>query len=1039
MKKHLFNSAIILIILFLINTVLYSQDCVIKEETWKIKTYTFSDPDPIPILVKNPRIYPYFSFNKHSDKGKDRVWKVVLMENEYVKVYILPEVGGKIFGAVEKSTGNEFLYHNKVLKFRQISMRGPWTSGGIEFNFGIVGHTPAVATPVDYLIRNNEDGSVSCFIGTMDITSRTRWSVEINLPADKAYFKTRTLWYNNSPLHQSYYSWSNNAVKVGDDLQYYYPGVKSVPHSYTVPAESWPVDSKGRDVSLYRNNTFGGNKSRFIMGEYEHFFGGYWHDSDFGFGHWALYDEMPGKKMWIWALSRAGGIWEDLLTDKDGQYTEPQSGRLFSQTDHAFFPPYTGDTWEEILFPFKGIGGLSKATPSGAVNINRAGNTLTIGFCPFESINEMISVQQNGTEIYSEMLDLDPMDVWQKEITIPAFGGEIEVFVRDKLYYTTDESKNDVKRPIEFHNIDESTNEGLYLAGEFHETRRDYDRALEKYTACLDNDPQHIRAMTRIAELFYRRCEYEKGLELASRALEIDMYNTGANYIYGIISRKLGNYTDAKETLGWAARSMEFRSNAFCQISGIYLLEKDYQTADIYAQKSLDFNKFNLKAYETLAIINRKLNNNTAADAALNSLLDIEPLNHFARFEKYLLTPSENNMNSFKNLIRTEITHETFLELGISYMNLGLTEEAVTLLKNSPEHPMTALWLAYLQRNSSPDESGSYLAEALEASPEFVFPFREETIPVLQWASDEKPDEWKPKYYRGLIYWFKGRNVEAAGLFKDCGNHNFAPLYTSLSYLDRNNAERYLRLAMESDTENWRYRHNLIRHYGSIEDHNKALETAREAIRKFKDETAISVDYAGALFNNGFFRECLDKLNDLTVLPYEGGWEAHNLFMRTQIYLAMEQMKDEDYRKAIDYLEKSKEFPERLGTGEPYEPDNRLQEYLQSMCYDRMNRSGDGDKIRLDIYNYTDRNRTEPGQSYYFALLTLRDLGKSGESDRLVKDLEAKFPNDATVQWHIARFRGDLQKVREIENRLGNNPRFKYIADTADFLDEFKK
>ncbi|MFC1493360.1 DUF5107 domain-containing protein, partial [candidate division KSB1 bacterium] len=890
MKKHAYNLIVIILILFLTSAISYSQDCVIREETWEIKTYSFADPDPIPILVKNPRIYPYFSFNEHSIKGSDREWKVVRMENDYVKVYILPEVGGKIYGAVEKSTGNDFLYHNEVLKFRQIAMRGPWTSGGIEFNFGIVGHTPAVATPVDYIIRENEDGSVSCFIGTMDITSRTRWSVEINLPPDKAYFKTRTLWYNHSPLNQSYYSWSNNAVKVSDDLQYYYPGVKSVPHSYTVPAESWPVDSRGRDVSWYRNNTFGGNKSRFIMGEYENYFGGYWHDIDFGFGHWALYEEMPGKKMWIWALSRAGGIWEDLLTDKNGQYTEPQSGRLFSQTDHAFFPPYTGDTWEEILFPFKGIGGLTKAAPAGALNINRTENTLKIGFCPFESINEIISVIQNGTEIYSEMLDIEPMEVWQKEITLRADEGEIEVLIKDKIYYTTDDLKNDIHRPIEFHNVDESTNEGLYLAGEFHETRREYDRALEKYRACLDNDPQHIRAMTRIAGLLYRRSEYEKGIEYASNALKIDMYDAGANYMYGIISRKLGNLTDAKETLGWAARSMEFRSSAYCQISEIFFMEKDLKTAEKYARKALDFNRFNLNAYEILAIINRKLDNTMAAETILNSLLEIEPLNHFSRFEKYLMAPSEENLSSFKNLVRTEIPHETFLELGISYMNLGLTEEAVTLLKNSPEHPVTALWMAYLLKNSSPDESNFHLAKALDASPEFVFPFREETIPVLQWAIGKKPGEWKPKYYLGLIYWFMGRPDEALSLFKDCGEHGFAPLYASLAFLDKDNSERYLKLAVESDADDWRYRHNQIRYYGGVEDHDKALETARDANRKFRDETSISVDFAGTLFNNGLFMECLDILNDLKVLPYEGGWEAHNLFMRTQIYIAMDLM-----------------------------------------------------------------------------------------------------------------------------------------------------
>lgn len=68
-------------------------------------------------------------------------------------------------GAVEKSTGKEFIYFNHVVKFPDVAMRGAWTSGGIEFNFGIFGHTPSCSSPVDYLTRENADGSTSCFVG----------------------------------------------------------------------------------------------------------------------------------------------------------------------------------------------------------------------------------------------------------------------------------------------------------------------------------------------------------------------------------------------------------------------------------------------------------------------------------------------------------------------------------------------------------------------------------------------------------------------------------------------------------------------------------------------------------------------------------------------------------------------------------------------------------------------------------------------------------------------------------------------------------
>ncbi|MCP5110154.1 MAG: DUF5107 domain-containing protein, partial [bacterium] len=158
-----------------------AQQATVTEEQQVIKTYPFSGPDPAPIMMrssmwgKGPKLYPYFFFDNLSYDGADQNWNVVRLENPYIEVFVLPGEGGKVIGAVEKSTGKEFIYYNHVRKFRHIALRGPWTSGGIELNFGLVGHTPATATPVDYVVQKNPDGSVSCIVGAMDLPSRTQW------------------------------------------------------------------------------------------------------------------------------------------------------------------------------------------------------------------------------------------------------------------------------------------------------------------------------------------------------------------------------------------------------------------------------------------------------------------------------------------------------------------------------------------------------------------------------------------------------------------------------------------------------------------------------------------------------------------------------------------------------------------------------------------------------------------------------------------------------------------------------------------------
>ncbi|SVB35373.1 uncharacterized protein METZ01_LOCUS188227, partial [marine metagenome] len=244
----------------------------ISEEVRSLRTYPFSEPNPVPILIRDPRLYPYHSFDGYSATAEQREWKVVKLENDYIEVFVLPEVGGKVWGAVVKETGHEFIYRNEVMKFRDIALRGPWTSGGIEFNFGVIGHTPATATPVDYVIRENPDGSVSCWVGGMDLPSRTHWRVEIRLRPDRAYFETNVLWYNPTPLEQPYYNWMTAAAFAQDDLEMSIPGDAYLEHSGN--EMPWPLDEQGRYLPLYGNNTFESHKSYHAVGELNDFFGG---------------------------------------------------------------------------------------------------------------------------------------------------------------------------------------------------------------------------------------------------------------------------------------------------------------------------------------------------------------------------------------------------------------------------------------------------------------------------------------------------------------------------------------------------------------------------------------------------------------------------------------------------------------------------------------------------------------------------------------------------------------------------------------------
>lgn len=965
----------------------------VEEQTEVLRTYPFSDPDPVPIFARSSmwghgaRLYPYFFFDGFTAEGTDQEWTVVRLMNPHIEVAMLPQVGGKVWGAAEKATGRDFLYWNHVLKFRQIALRGPWTSGGIEFNFGVVGHAPWTASPVDYVLRREPNGGVSCVVGTMDLPSRTRWSVTVTLPRDGAVFETNALWVNPTPFSQSYYAWSCAAVKTAEDLKYIFPGRWHIGHDYSVPLQPWPVDRSGRDLSLYRNNAFPGSKSYFTVGEYEDFYGGWYEREDAGFGHWSPYEDMPGRKIWIWDLSRSGEIWVDLLTDEDGQYTEPQAGRLLNQSDHGDFPPGAVDRWQELWFPYRGIGPMAKASPHAVLSASRGGETLALGLFPLRPVDDTITVRAGGREVFREHLILRPEEIWKNDVTLTGDAVDVPLEVRlgDKLVYQTAPEARNLERPLDFRPTRETTAEGLYLQARLLERERRLAEALEKYLACIGLEPLHARALCRVAELHARRGQPARALDFARRALSVSMYDPEANYVYAVAARRLGRLVDAKETLGWAARSSQFRSAALIQSAEVALIETKFEEAGEIALKALEADARNVTALEVLAAAHRLAGRKAEAGRVVETLLDLDPLDHLARFERYLLTRAPRDLEACRSLIRSELLHETWLEMAMFYVRNGLEEEAVAVLENAGEHPTVLYWLAYLNRDNFPEKSSGYLEKASALSPFLVFPFREESIAAFSWAVAARPADWKPKYYLALILWSKGRIEETRDLFQMCEDADFAPFYIARGSLfekiDRPRSLADYRRAADLDPGSWRARRGLTAFHLRYGEKASALAAAERGAADLPDHVMLQVDLAEALLANDRPDQAAVVLERIEALPYEGASDVHVLYVRTHVARGLAAMRKGAWNEAVEALEKSKLFPEKLGTGAPYNPDTRMQDFLIAVCYDRMGRKERATEIRQGIREYTLAYWDEPQPHGYFGGLVLEQMGK--REDRL--------------------------------------------------------
>jgi tetratricopeptide (TPR) repeat protein len=1011
---------------------LLCQQSSVEESKRTMKTYPYSDPNPVANIGS---IYPYFRFDGYSLEGSGRDWKTVILENPYVKLWVMPEIGGKLWGAVEKSTDQAFIYFNKVVKFRNIAMRGPWTSGGVEFNFGLIGHAPTTASPVDYLYRTNADGSVSCIIGAMDLPSRTRWHVDIRLPKDKAYIETRCFWFNPTPFHQPLYHWMTAAEDVGEDLRYYYPGSRYIGHGGD--AHPWPVLENLRDVSFYKNNNFGSSKSYHILGEYDEHFGGYWHRRDFGYGHWALYDDKPGQKLWIWSLARDGAIWNDLLTDAEGnpQYTEPQTGLMFNQEaasssltpfKHAYFEPHSVSRWKELWFPVKGIGGMVDGTPYGTLNVTKKDGQIHIGICALQRVEAPLTVAVGGRTMHSEPLSLTPMDVFETAIPDPGKEGELTVTVGNRLlHYNSNPEANRLSRPAVLEkSFDWETPEGLYIAGEELMRQRRYTEAEGKYRSCLNLDPSHIRSKTRLAEIYYRRAQYEKAGPPAAAVLAVDAYDPGGNFIYAEISRVLGRTADAKEAYGWAARSMEYRSAAYARLADIFVSERDLVRAEEYARRALDYNRYNLAGYTSLAVIHRLGNRRQEAEKVLEELLAIDPLCHTARFERFLWDRDEESLAALKGPIHNEFPHETYLEMAMEYNRMGRREETLKVLEIAPPYPVIDFWLAYLYRNLDQEKSRLYLRKALEASPFLVFPFRQESIPVFEWALS-KNDHWKLHYYLGLILWNLGREDEAMRDFEACGNTpDFMPFYLCRGrfYIERDLPEKTLedyRTAVKMTPEDWRAAHMLCDYYLSTGRNDEALGIAEGISGKYPENYILAMDYARALLQADRYRDCVRILAEANILPYEGAREGHDVYRQAHLLQAALELAGERPGAALQSASKAREWPENLGVGRPYDVDERLEDYLTALAHEAMGDRDRAYKVFQGIVDLTKKKRTSWEAAHLMALFALKKTGRQEEAAALLSEWKTmEGPDNPSLRFAQAVLSGNRKEIQTFHKEV---------------------
>jgi tetratricopeptide (TPR) repeat protein len=401
------------------------------EGTETIVTYEEGAPDvnpPFDLFAGGRFNYPYTMRLAVTDRKAPRVWRTLNLENEHLRVSVLPDLGGRLWRAVDKANGAQMFYANPTLKFAQVAYRGAWATFGVEFNFP-VSHNWMTSSPVDYALVRDPDGAASIVVGNVDLVYGMQWRVALTLRPDRSALEQTTTLYNRSDTRHRFYWWTNAAVETWDDSQLVYPMEFTATHGFT-QVDTWPVDSSGVDLSRPGNHLKGA-VSLFSHGSHEPFMGVYHPRTRAGVAHWADPAELPAKKIWSWGADAEGRDWRRALSDNDSAQVEIQAGLFRNQETYAFLEPQESLRFREFWVPVRAIGGISRATPDAVVHIARPGpGVLSLGAQVTRPVaGGRLRVMEGDRVLADERFDLTPAETFERTFPAadPAARGAVEI------------------------------------------------------------------------------------------------------------------------------------------------------------------------------------------------------------------------------------------------------------------------------------------------------------------------------------------------------------------------------------------------------------------------------------------------------------------------------------------------------------------------------------------------------------------------------------------------------------------------------------
>jgi len=976
-----------------------ADQVIIRQEQVTIPTYRIGTPEKNPMFLEkrvyqgsSGVVYPHPVIERVYSEKYDKTYHAIFLENRYLTIMLLPELGGRVQMALDKTNGYHFVYYNRVIKPALVGLTGPWLSGGIEFNWP-QHHRPSTFEPVDYKIEDNPDGSKTVWLSEIERMFRTKGMAGFTLHPDRAYLEISVQLYNRTSEPQTFLWWANPAVHVNNDYQSVFPpDVHAVMDHGKRDVSAFPMAkgvyykhdyAPGTDISRYKNipvpTSYMAYHSDFD------FLGCYDHGKQAGMMHVANHHVVPGKKQWTWGNSDFGWAWDRQLTDADGPYIELMCGAYTdNQPDFAWLQPGEEKRFTQVFMPYKRIGAAKNASKDAVINLNVIGDMAQIGVYVSSPRRVMVQLTTQGQIIFARDITLDPETVLIETVPLPAgiipqqltlrvLEGDTELIAYTPL---PDEDRpipdpaTAAKPPSEI-----ASNEELFLNGLHLEQYRHATYEPEPYyEEALRRDPQDSRCNNALGLLLYRRGKFAEAEPYFHAAIASltrrnpNPYDGEPYYNLGLSLKMQGRYAEAWDAFYKAVWNAAWQDAAYFELARLACRKRQFAEALALVERSLVRNGHHHKAHHLKCAILRRMGCYPEAAEAGADSLKLDGLNFGALYERFLLTGD----TAYRTLMRGNVN--SYIEISLDYAHAGLFKEAIDFLSEMPPaDPMARYYLGwyYLQLGDTAEADRAF-HEASLLPPDFCFPNQIECVPALQTAMQYNPQDARAPYYLGN-FWYAHRCYDDAIA---CWEHSrdldstFPTVHRNLglAYMNKqHDSER----ALESYEQAFALDPSDARVFFELDQlHKKHNELPAQRLTRLEQHLELveqrddlTLEYITLLNLCGRYEQALHLLTHHEFHPWEGGeGKVTGQYVVTLVELAKQHLQIRNYVQAVEYLEWARVYPQNLGEGKlPAAQENNILYYL-GCAYEGLN---DGERARR-YYTQASTGLSEPTSPMYY-------------------------------------------------------------------------